>query len=296
MKRKQLSILIPISGDISDLQNLEDTIKRTKSFEDDIDVLLLFDEKDTEKSDKNWAQISAWKYRNLEIHSQIFSSVGSARNFGISRANSSWICFTDADDVNLVDNFYSMVREAESENTEVAVGRFCNISIHSGQKSNNEINVLNPKEFQIHLGLNPGIWRCAFKLESLGKIKFPDLNMAEDQIFVARFFDIERRIHFSDEVVYQYFVGNENSLTSRVDQIARISRATPISIHLANETKGPYQPLLETLAISQLLSALKYGELRTKIISTFKLVAFIGQLRCVRVFRRLRTVQRILRR
>jgi glycosyltransferase involved in cell wall biosynthesis len=296
MKNKLLTIVIPISGELADLQNLRQSLKYANEFEPEVDVILLFDEKNTGRSKENWLEISTWDQENIQIYRESFSSVGSARNLGISKATSSWISFTDADDINLVENFLLMVREAEIDNSDVAIGEFNSINVRSGEGLNDNNASLNLTTFQTVFGLKPGIWRCAFKLESVRDVRFPDLNMAEDQVFISRYFDLERRIHFCAQIVYHYFVGRENSLTSKMDEVMKISRAIPISTRLAIETKGPNLRLLETLAISQLLSAIKYGSTNKRIRSLFEIFRFLSQGPNIRVFQRLRIILQIAKR
>lgn len=271
---KLLSIVIPISGDISNLNNLKETLRNGHKVKHEVEFILLFDEKNTTQSLRNWIEISSLPYENLELYRQTFSSVGAARNFGMTQATSSWISFTDADDVNYVERFVSMTRTADYEKTEVAIGDYHSVNLKSSNIIANKQEFLVPQKFQIAFGLNPGVWRCAFRLESLNETKFPDLNMAEDQIFIARFFDTARRIHFHHEIVYDYFVGSKSSLTNTCEQIGKISNAIPISMRLAIETKGPNQLMLETLAISQLLSSVKYGHGWMRFSSLFKFIRF----------------------
>lgn len=273
---KLLSIVIPISGNISNLKNLKETLRNSYKVENEAEFILLFDEKNTPQSLKNWVEISSLPLQNVKLHRQTFSSVGSARNFGLNQATSPWITFTDADDVNHVDRFVSMIRAADLEKSEIAIGDYNSVSVKSVKTIIDKSAILVPEEFEIPFGLRPGIWRCAFRFESKNELEFPNLSMAEDQIFIAKFFDVARKIHFSSQIVYDYFVGDKSSLTNRMEEIQKISYAIPISIRIANETKGPYPVLLETLAISQLLSSIKHGSIWLRISSLLKLIGFLS--------------------
>lgn len=276
MKRKLLTLVIPVSGDLPNLQNLKASIQMTNEFESEVDIILLFDEKNTKRSHQNWEDISNWIPAYVKSYRRSFSSVGAARNFGISETTSSWITFTDADDVNFVDNFVSMLHEVNLSETEIAIGQFELIDAKSGEKIPQEKKISNTDSFQLNFGLSLGIWRCAFKLESIKEVRFPDMNMAEDQIFLARYFNLDRRIHISKNMVYKYFVGNTGSLTDKVEQVRKIALAIPISIHLARNTKGQYPQLLDTIAISQILTGIKHGTLQTQLSSCGQLLKFLG--------------------
>ncbi len=293
---KLLSIVIPISGEISNLQNLRRTLEETKGYESDVDVILLFDEKDTRVSYENWEEISSWKRKNMQIYRRSFSSVGAARNYGISKANSKWVSFTDADDVNLVSNFVSMIQDAELDGSDVAIGGFDRIQASTGNSVKVEYESYTATSFQEDFGLNPGIWRCAFRIDGIKDVDFPDINMAEDQVFLSRIFNLERTIHFSTQVVYYYFIGSSNSLTSKVEEVAKISTAIPLSIQLASETEGPYLALLETLAISQILTSIKYGSLKVRLTSLIRLIRFLSEGFYHRALQRFKVIIRISKR
>jgi hypothetical protein len=276
MKNKLLTLIIPVSGDIPNLQNLKLSIQKATEFKSEVDIILLFDEKNTKRSNQNWEEISNWIPAYIKTYRRSFSSVGAARNFGISETTSSWITFTDADDVNFVDNFVTMLYEANSSESEIAIGEFELVNAKSGRKISQEKTIYNLDSFQLNFGLSLGIWRCAFKLESIKGVRFPDLNMAEDQIFLARYFNSNRRVHISRSVVYKYFVGNTGSLTDKVEQVRKIELAIPISMHLARKTKGTYSQLLDTIAISQILTGIKHGTLQTQLSSCGRLLMFLG--------------------
>jgi hypothetical protein len=276
MKSKLLTLIIPVSGDIPNLQNLKLSVLKAKEFESEVDFILLFDEKNTKRSHQNWEDISKWIPAYVKSYRRSFSSVGAARNFGISETTSSWITFTDADDVNFLDNFVSMLHEVNFSEAEIAIGQFELVNAKSGRKISQEKVIMNTDSFQLSFGLSLGIWRCAFKLESIKDVRFPDLNMAEDQIFLARYFNLNRRIYVSKKVVYKYFVGNTGSLTDKVEQVRKIELAIPMSMHLARKTKGPYRQLLDTIAISQILTGIKHGTFQTQLSSCGQLLVFLG--------------------
>jgi hypothetical protein len=276
MKSKLLTLIIPVSGDIPNLQNLKLSVQKAKEFESEVEIILLFDEKNTKRSYQNWEDISNWIPAYVKSYRRSFSSVGAARNFGLSETTSTWITFTDADDVNYVDNFLSMLHEVNFSESEIAIGEFELVNAKSEENISQEKMILNADSFQLSFGLSLGIWRCAFKLESIEDVRFPDLNMAEDQIFLARYFNLNRRIHISKNVVYKYFVGNAGSLTDKVEQVRKIELAIPISMHLARKTKGPFPQLLDTIAISQILTGIKHGTLQTQLSSCGRLLMFLG--------------------
>lgn len=290
------SLIIPISGDISNLEPLKETLKNASAFESEVEVILLFDQKKSELSAENQEEISRWNNANLKIHSAAFSSVGAARNFGLSVADSKWVAFTDADDVNDVRNFISMIREAEIKKSDIAIGKFRSNPDIAETRDLDPESLWDSETFQIPFGLNPGIWRCGFRLASIDGIRFPNLNMAEDQVFISRFFAVQRKIYFSNLVVYQYYVGREESLTNKVEQVRRISEAIPLSLELVQETESPYSNLLETLLISQILSGIKYGKIETRIAHVGEILIFLTSSGLLSILRRFHILIKVVQR
>lgn len=285
-----------MSGDLSNLESLRETLMNASKFESEVETILVFDQKESEISSKNQEEILTWDFANFNSYSDVFSSVGAARNFGLSVADSKWVAFTDADDINDVQNFISMIREAELDKSDIAIGKFYSNQNPTEKKDLAQREEWDSETFQIPFGLNPGIWRCAFRLSSINGISFPNLNMAEDQIFLSKFFSVQRRIHFSNLFVYNYFTGGENSLTNKIEQVRRISDAIPISLEIARETRGPYLNLLETLAVSQILSGIKYGNFKVRLALTGRMLSFLSSNGLVSMFRRFHILIKVAQR
>jgi glycosyltransferase involved in cell wall biosynthesis len=296
MKNALCSLIIPISGNIPNLDSIKETLRNASDFDSEISIILLFDKKESELSARNWSEISSWDFANLKLHSEVFSSVGTARNYGLSMSDSKWVAFTDADDVNNVRNFISMIHEAENLGSDIAIGKFNSNQNFLKTTDSSQSEVWNSETFQIPFGLNPGIWRCGFRSSSINEIRFPNLNMAEDQIFIARFFQVARKIYFSHLNVYTYSAGVENSLTNRPDQVRKITAAIEISLELVHENKGPYLFLIETLTASQILSGIKYGKFKTQIFLLGRFLIFLTSGGLAAMIRRTHILMKALQR
>ena len=290
------SLIIPISGDISNLDHLKETLVNASKCQSEVVTILMFDNKGSKLSARNWDEISSWDFADLKLYSNTFSSVGAARNFGLSRADSKWVAFTDADDVTDVKNFISMMHEAELHNSDIAIGRFNSEPNFPESINLSHRQAWDSETFQIPFGLNPGLWRCGFRLTSLDGLHFPNLSMAEDQIFLSRFFQVDRKIHFSSLVVYTYSTEEENSLTKRPEQVRKITDAIQISLEHVRENKGPYSTLVETLAIAQILSGIKYGKIKVRIILLGRILKFLTTGDLVRMIRRFHILIKVLQR
>jgi glycosyltransferase involved in cell wall biosynthesis len=136
---------------------------------------------------------------------------GGARNIGLSLAKTDWIVFWDCDDLPNIFNVLDMIMQSEGDGSQVVIGNY-----EKEELQTKKITAIsnNPKFWQIDVGLNPGIWRFAFKKEIIGSTRFPELKMGEDQVFLQRIFAKNPKVRVYDQIVYRYRLGLPNQLTS----------------------------------------------------------------------------------
>jgi|688.fasta_scaffold316228_2 hypothetical protein len=146
-----------------------------------------------------------------------FNSPGVSRNIGLSCVNSRWVSFWDADDIPEVSNFIEMVKTANMTSYQIAIGQFTKFS------NPNKIDFLPKKENNlINVVKEPGIWRMSFRVDLLADIKFENLSMAEDQLFLLDQVFYKKNIFYFQKKVYNYQTQNNLQLTNStsVNQIA----------------------------------------------------------------------------
>ena len=152
-----------------------------------------------------------------------FGNPGAARNFGLSWINGNWTAFWDSDDSPDVIEFLKMIEYAESKNANVVAGFFDEIDKTVTKKS------LYLKHFPIFLRLqillNPGLWRFGFKTDSIEFIKFPDLVMAEDQLFLMKRIQKLTDICLYPGIVYRYSTNSPNQVTRQFSNQLKIREA-----------------------------------------------------------------------
>ena len=134
---------------------------------------------------------------------------GGARNLGLTKLNTKWVAFWDADDYPVPRAVLQMVIQADQKDFKACVGGY---SVYHQETKKEVVNLLPRFKFQI--AINPGIWRWAFRRENVGCSPFPHIRMGEDQAFIANFLNQNPDIYQFNFMVYTYIIGNPNQLTT----------------------------------------------------------------------------------
>jgi glycosyltransferase involved in cell wall biosynthesis len=188
---------------------------------------------------------------------------GGARNKGLGLATKDWVAFWDCDDLPNPTGFLEMVLRAEKSDCTMAIGSYEVQTSSTGQIVNEPIS---RKTWQIEIGLNPGIWRFAFKRDLISSTNFPNLSMGEDQIFVQRILAKNPRVLIYEESVYKYMVGIQNQLTSIASKILDLAEANRIA-KLEFSSNGAYNQVIKIMIARQSLTL----SLQNNLTSIFRL-------------------------
>lgn len=139
---------------------------------------------------------------------------GGARNLGLQEAETAWVCFCDSDDLPDLQNICDVLSSDIANDSDVIRGRYG--VIREGiekppRRFNEDREILNHSDL---ISFGPGIWRYLFRTELIRDKRFPELSLAEDQIFLMRTFWSSPSIKQSDLNFYTYCIGNPDALTS----------------------------------------------------------------------------------
>ena len=267
----RIAVIVPVSRMSTKLDNLRQWL-RTVDFES-IEVILVHDIQDVDTG-RELKEITL-NIPQIQLIEARYGSPGMARNAGLDLAKNEWIVFWDSDDLPEVEEVIEMIEIAANGNFAVAVGGFTVQSLTSPNLHSLHLieNSVSGKLFE-EFGMQPGLWRWAFRNEIIGKIRFKAFRMAEDQCFL---FDLNlagQRIYVHPKSVYTYFVGDEQQLTNNPKALSDLLKSVPYlmrSIKGSNASKSEFGALLIT---RQVLTALKRGVLSTKILMIIQVMKF----------------------
>ena len=263
---KTISVIVPVYGELDEPSYLLALQKEVKNFQEEIELILVFDDTGTKKSQSNFKIISRLQQSNVEIYRSSFGSPGKARNYGLQKAKGEWLIFSDADDSPNIQEFLRMVSTGGKLNKDVCIGSYMSINLVNGKKNRFDTDPKNLRMSYKSIADSPGIWRFAFKRNTLGDITFPNLRMGEDQVFLIEYFSSSRSILFYQPTVYTYHTGINGQLTSDGLVRKKISNALKLStFKYKRAVISDSNEMLIRMIINQALSTVKYGKTKDKI-------------------------------
>jgi glycosyltransferase involved in cell wall biosynthesis len=255
-----LSVITPVTRQANNLQNLSIWLGNISS--KSIEVLLIHDKSDVDTGPKLKELLATIDNNNIFYFEGEYGSPGIARNQGLKHARGKWICFWDSDDLPMLEEVYLLIQTRMDLATDCIVTNYSSFNQQTGVRVINKLN----KNFQAQIALNPGLWRFFFSKSSLGEIKFSDLMMAEDQIFLAEYLKNDLHLQISEYITYTYFKGNPNSLTSNKYALNDLSKASSRTLAIMNSVKEVNLFIIGIMFGRQVISGLKYGDLKCKIV------------------------------
>lgn len=248
MSKRELTAIIPIAKMAGKLFNLESLLRKCHSL--GIEVVIVHDEQDSDTGVDLERIVKSVNSDLVSMITKTVNSPGKARNLGINRATGDWICFWDSDDNPVPENFLLMLRQAKSQDKEIAVGKF--------RRTNwDKVEIYGTSETEV--GRMPGIWRFAFKRESIQSLTFPGYRMGEDQVFLARVDMPYESIFRFDEIVYEYVCGDIGQLTKNKKAILELEYAIEDMLSLISLSRMKHRIHLIFLS-RQILTVLKHGD------------------------------------
>ena len=255
-----ISFIMPIGNPVRDFDNIVANVKEFESI-DQSELILVIDTPDCPEA-RALTDIYSHK-KNLTVLHSSCGNPGGARNLGKEHSTGEWVSFIDSDDSIDFKNYHQLVVEGSLAGAELALGRY--------QLMKEAGITLDSKEYlSAHcvakcIARNPGIWRMSFKRDLIEAINFPNLRMAEDQIFLARLRIWERDIWISDLLVYTYRRDIVGQLTRNQEAISDLLKAQEIILGLLfrEPQKSVGFGILATVFINQLLTSVRHLGLRS---------------------------------
>jgi glycosyltransferase involved in cell wall biosynthesis len=244
------------------LQKLEDS---------NVEVIIVHDYRDAETATELREIVRIYKKVNLKFIEGEYGTAGLARNAGLLSATGKWVTFWDSDDSPEVFTILDKLSKLEFENCDCLVGLFT-IRSEISESTKLEIMVENAST---RIGINPGMWRCIFRRESLNGLRFRKFKFAEDQIFLLEFLTLEKKIVMIDSVFYHYYFGGAGQVTSSSVSISdllcamRTTKNLIFTNHLIDREMGGL------MFTRQALTLMKKGNIGLKIKAFSEVISFL---------------------
>jgi len=247
--RKLVTAIVPICEPVSELRNLLHWIDDLSG--ENLALVLVVDDKYPQSVSllREVAILKPWIW--LEVVS--LSNPGSAREYGRKFVKTEFVCFWDADDTPNVRQIMRAIDGIEPD-IDLLIGGFKKV-----QFENSDIGTANQRPKSLaEIFATPGLWRMIFRTSSIAHIKFPELSMAEDQIFFAELRPWTLKYSLIEEILYEYSIGRKSQLTNNSSALEDLSSSIEIlCTFLKKESTNIGEYYLGILLVSQIISLLK---------------------------------------
>jgi glycosyltransferase involved in cell wall biosynthesis len=165
--KKSLSAVIATTKTFTHIETFKDTLTDASKY--NIELILVHDNQDLESRILIREIISELPDLKIVLIEGVYGNPGTARNEGLKKATSDWVCFWDSDDTPHISEIMNAIASVDSE-TECIVGRFIKVDKSNGKRLVSSLPTLKNITFE------PGLWRMVFKQRSLKNIEFPPLR------------------------------------------------------------------------------------------------------------------------
>jgi glycosyltransferase involved in cell wall biosynthesis len=266
-----LTAIIPIGRMNGNLTILKSWISKISNFP--LRVILIHDFQD-ESTAFELKELAA-EHLGLDIIqiSGSFGSPGAARNSALSLVDSEWVAFWDCDDSPLLNEIFNAIYNSDSS-VEILVGGFITRNIDGSLTSKRHST--NPSAKSV--SINPGVWRMVFKSELVANLKFDELMLAEDQLYLSKMNFVTRKVKYISNPFYEYYMGGVNQLTKNPLFLKDLIVASDEIIkELSNVLTNEQMVFNLTLVLRQQTTVLKKGDHRLKLRSIYLIIKFFAK-------------------
>lgn len=193
-----------------------------------------------------------------------FGGPGRARNAGLIHADTQYVAFWDSDDHPNITQVIKHLISIKLQQPKLIIGSFEVV------REGREKQIF--RTCNLHqLARNPGLWRCLIPFETIEEMKFPDILLGEDQVFLANVLARSPQIEFLEDVFYSYVYGNSSQLTATKDYSDLAKAENLLSGIDVKNTSKEEREFIYNLSTKQLLTMLIRGQLTIKIISSARM-------------------------
>lgn len=275
-----ISFIMPVGYPDRDYKNISENLSKFSELKDS--ELIIVIDSPTPNSHWNLEEFNNMHHKVKIIRKHV-GNPGGARNEGLKHASGNWIVFIDSDDQINFTAFHGMIIEAIGAGAQLALGNFITESTNASLESHHiPENDIQTKE---SIARNPGIWRMGFAHEVIEGITFPEIKMAEDQVFLALLGFWNLRIYKFAEVVYVYRQNVSGQLTGSNSAVRDILLALSrmFDIFVKSEYTSAESKFIAIMMSNQLITAFKRLRVRGFIFGILIFLRLIVNLDTVRL-------------
>jgi glycosyltransferase involved in cell wall biosynthesis len=194
-----------------------------------------------------------------------YGSPGETRNAGLKHVNSDWVIFWDSDDIGHVHLLNLWLEENDKNQADLIIFRYSKFDLATNTLSTSPMWEEKMESNHFAWLLEPGLWRCLLRTKSVEQLRFTDLRMGEDQIYVLDVLAQNMRCEFSNTVLYEYYVSRSGQLTTSKSAVKEILHARKEILDRRETRVGLAQMAIEIMWIRLSLTALKRLDIGTKV-------------------------------
>jgi glycosyltransferase involved in cell wall biosynthesis len=222
-----LTIVVPVHNMFGRLHNLKSWVIIKA---DEVEVILVHDDDSEDAQTQSELDEIKKLGENIRVIRGNYGGPGAARNAGKSLARGPWLSFADSDDFVYVSELTNLVKSF-TQGDFLIVGSYEKYSLGKVQ--------VHRVGSEIDIALELGHWRIVYPRKAIQNIFFPNFYLGEDQVFFAKVYALVPLIHFSSEIIYEYFVGIPGQLTESVN-LSDLLSTRKMLMEIWSENKDRY--------------------------------------------------------
>lgn len=230
----ELSVVVPVGKLYGDISSLESWIPNYPS----VQVILILDQIDSKTKAAIDDSVLLQSAPLVEKYLVDYGNPGQTRNFGFEKTTRPWVLFSDSDDIPNISNILEAIESYNQIDTNIIVGNYEIFDVNKNHTKRIERGSLDRVLNDLPRGL--GLWRFIFRRDYLKfkDVSFPNLSMAEDQVFFLRLNAIQTEIKYANQIFYRYFTGNEFQLTKSPSRIQDLQSAINLTLKILKNSSS----------------------------------------------------------
>ncbi len=276
----ELTVVVPVSRMAGKL----DLFKKWILFAQDkpIFVVVIHDWRDEETESELVNFLYSLPNEKAKFISGKFGSPGATRNQAREFVQTNWVAYWDSDDLPNVDAVLAAIGKSE-KGDEVLIGSFEAMDLNKGTRRTYSL----PMDWRLGVATNPGLWRMIFRRELLEKMKFSDLLMGEDQLFIANIDVFSRNTRVFHEIFYAYQIMVDQQATRSRNSLKDLKRCLTQFSEAISEVTNLNKDYYQIMYLKQIFSSIRHLPLEDRRFAWRKLLDFVkdnGVLNTLRYF------------